>query len=230
MGKFAREIQLTLITRPSLEKHFYRKSAFADGREYTFLDHLKMIGINAELEKTFLLTESEQIDTEQQLNDILDTQLQLKQKSWKAGVILTKLDERTMGVMFDERDLQRQGFAVCVRCHQVNTKEGLQDFMQTMLHEFLHTLNLRHNMGSLSIMGYPDQYQGGSREYYKKFNRHLTIYEHLHICHAPEDDIIPGGTPFSGGDVEVHNYARELSYFAGKKCICRDMRPMCSIL
>jgi hypothetical protein len=58
-------------------------------------------------------------------------------------------------------------------------------------------------------MGYPDKYYWGEEQYWKDFNCNLTIYERLHICHAPESHIIPGGKGFDDPDVEVHSFGKE---------------------
>ncbi len=114
------------------------------------------------------------------------------------------------GVMFDERDLQRQGCAVFYGHAHHSDAGSLRTQLHSCVHELGHGFNLMHcwqksradpplpsRPEAASWMNYPHLYPGGPDRFWHDFDFGFDPLELSHLRHAFRDSVIMGGNPFA---------------------------------
>lgn len=146
---------------------------------------------------------------------------------WKLwALIASKFSEndRTIGIMFDQAGLERQGMAVFAQAIKASGIAGAAWDMHTYVHEIGHAFNLLHSWdkgfanppaplgprngyGDASWMNYPHLYQGstasGIAAYWGDFPFRFTDNEIRHLRHGFYRDVIMGGGNFIAGSAST---------------------------
>ena len=117
-----------------------------------------------------------------------------------------------LGIMFDQIGLQRQGAAVFYK--GLGGTSAVQKRLQlyACVHELGHCFNLLHSWqkslatppkpnipSSLSWMNYPQNYPGGTVDFWNHFAFRFDPIELNHIRHGFRNNVIMGGNPFTVG-------------------------------
>jgi len=152
-----------------------------------------------------------------ELHDAMERNFSLWKNAphWKVWLFHARAHEYgtgLLGIMFDQKDKQRQG---CASFYQ-NIASGSAADQRTQLyvnvHELGHCFNLYHSFhkkymdppvpnrpSSLSWMNYPQNYPGGAATFWSNFNFQFDNMEVAHLRHAFHKDIVFGGNPFGKG-------------------------------
>ena len=137
---------------------------------------------------------------------------------WKVWLLVAKQHEYgpgLLGIMFDQKDRQRQGCAVFHAGLGGKTPEKLRDQLYTYVHELGHCFNLLHSFQkdyldptmlnrpwALSWMNYPWLYkfirppQAAAQQFWNNFNFQFDDAELAHMRHGFLNNVIMGGNPF----------------------------------
>ncbi len=138
------------------------------------------------------------------------------QPQWKVWLFHAKqhdIGPGLLGIMFDQKGLQRQGCAVFYNRIGGNAPTRLRDQLYTCVHELGHCFNLFHSFHktfmtpplpnrplALSWMNYPWRYpNGGAGGFWSRFPFQFDSLEVIHLRHAFRNNIIMGGNPFGRG-------------------------------
>jgi hypothetical protein len=119
---------------------------------------------------------------------------------------------RLYGVMFDRTGRHRQGCAVFYRAISGRDATTRRNQLYTVVHELGHGFNLLHSWektrarppvpsrpGAESWMNYAGRFPGGPGAFWSRFPFQFDELELAHLRHGFEEDVIPGGSPFTGG-------------------------------
>ncbi len=159
-----------------------------------------------------------------ELHDAMEKHFSLwqNQPQWKVWLFHANAHEYgagLLGIMFDQKDRQRQGCASFYQAIDSNTATDQRTQLYVNVHELGHCFNLFHSFhkkymnpplpnrpDSLSWMNYPTMYTGGSSAFWNNFDFQFDDLELRHLRHAYRNDIIIGGNPFGeGAAAEGHN-------------------------
>lgn len=116
------------------------------------------------------------------------------------------------GIMFDQKNKQRQGCASFYQRIAGTAPEKLRDQLYVGVHELGHCFNLFHSFhkkfmnpplpnrpSAKSWMNYPQNYPGGAAAFWSAFPFQFDNLEVIHLRHAFRNNIIMGGNPFGTG-------------------------------
>jgi hypothetical protein len=139
-------------------------------------------------------------------------------------------DPDLAGIMFDQRDLQRQGCAVFYGHAHHSDPASVRGHLHGCVHELGHGFNLMHcwqksraepplpsRPDAASWMNYPHLYPGGPDRFWRDFDFRFDDLELSHLRHGFRNSVIMGGAAFGadaalrrGGDWEQEAQNRTL--------------------
>lgn len=156
-----------------------------------------------------------------ELHDAMEKHFSLwkNDPQWKVWLLHANAHEYgtgLLGIMYDQKDKQRQGCASFYQTIDSNSASDLRDQLYVNVHELGHCFNLFHSFhkqymnppvpnrpGSLSWMNYPGNYnngsESGSNAFWAAFPFQFDSLETIHLRHAFRSDIAMGGNPFGQG-------------------------------
>ena len=163
-----------------------------------------------------------------ELHDAMETHFSLWKNDphWKVWLMHANAHEYgagLLGIMYDQKDKQRQGCASFYQTINNKSAENLRTQLYVNVHELGHCFNLYHSFhkhymnppvpnrpGSLSWMNYPANYNNGSESgasaYWSSFPFKFDSMEIIHLRHAFRNNIVMGRNPFGQG-AAVDGYA-----------------------
>lgn len=134
---------------------------------------------------------------------------------WKVWLFHARLHDMgpgLLGIMFDQRGLQRQGCAVFYEGLGGTRPQALRNQLFTCVHELGHCFNLFHSFHkqymtppmpnrpmALSWMNYPWRFPTGEAAFWSTFAFQFDDLETIHLRHGFRDNVIMGGNPFGTG-------------------------------
>ncbi|MDH5434133.1 MAG: hypothetical protein OEY19_09315 [Gammaproteobacteria bacterium] len=117
-----------------------------------------------------------------------------------------------LGIMYDQKDKQRQGCASFYQTIDSNSAADLRTQLYVNVHELGHCFNLFHSFhkeymdppvpnrpSALSWMNYPQYFPGGASAFWSSFAFEFDDIELTHLRHGFRNNIIMGGNPFGKG-------------------------------
>lgn len=123
-----------------------------------------------------------------------------------------------LGIMFDQKDRQRQGCASFYQAISSGSAVDQRNQLYVNVHELGHCFNLFHSFhkkymnpplpnrpDSLSWMNYPTMYTGGATAFWNNFPFQFDELELKHLRHAYRNDVVIGGNPFGEGAAAEHH-------------------------
>ncbi len=158
-----------------------------------------------------------------ELHDAMEKHFSLWQNipHWKAWLFHANAHEYgsgLLGIMFDQKDRQRQGCASFYQAIDSNSATDQRTQLYVNVHELGHCFNLFHSFhkkymnpplpnrpSSLSWMNYPSMYSGGEAAFWNNFPFQFDELELKHLRHAYRNDIVLGGNPFGEGAALEHH-------------------------
>ncbi len=158
-----------------------------------------------------------------ELHDAMEKHFSLwkNEPNWKVWLFHANAHEYgsgLLGIMFDQKDRQRQGCASFYQTLKSGTAIDLRQQLYVNVHELGHCFNLFHSFhkkymnpplpnrpDSLSWMNYPTMYTGGAAAFWNNFPFQFDELELKHLRHAYRNDIVIGGNPFGEGAAMEHH-------------------------
>ena len=159
-----------------------------------------------------------------ELHDAMEKHFSLWQNvpGWKVWLFHAHAHEYgtgLRGIMFDQKDRQRQGCASFYQAISSGTAADMREQLYVNVHELGHCFNLFHSFhkkymnppmpnrpAALSWMNYPWYYPGGPAAFWNAFPFQFDELELKHLRHAYRNHIVIGGNPFGeGAAVEEHS-------------------------
>ncbi|MCW8999301.1 MAG: hypothetical protein OQK04_11355, partial [Kangiellaceae bacterium] len=152
-----------------------------------------------------------------ELHDAMEKHFSLWQnqpgfKAWLFHANSHEYGPGLLGIMYDQKDKQRQGCASFYQTIGNNTAQDQRTQLYVNIHELGHCFNLYHSFhkkymnppipnrpSALSWMNYPQYFPGGSSAFWSSFKFEFDEIELGHLRHGFRNNVIMGGNPFGDG-------------------------------